>query len=48
MAGATVNKGTDTGCPTQAVRDAGFTGTSIDASSYCQATVFVCSDTSTS
>jgi hypothetical protein len=45
VAGATVNTA-DTACPTQTTRDAGITATTIDTSSYCQSSLYVCSDTS--
>lgn len=47
VAGATVNT-VDSGCPSTATRNSGFTGTYVDASSYCQSTLYVCSNSAAS
>ena len=47
VAGATVNTA-DSGWPTTATRNSGYTGTYVDISSYCQSTLYVWSNSAAS
>ena len=47
VAGATVNT-VDSGWPTTATRNSGYTGTYVDTSSYCQSTLYVWSNSAAS
>ena len=47
VAGATVNT-IDTNCPSSLTRDAGFTGTFIDTSTYCKSVLYIWSNSASS